>query len=1292
MIHHLKRATRHLIFWSLIATALSLTTLRVLMLSIANYKVDLSAKVTELVGVPLTIGKLSANMRGYRPELVLQDIKMSSTVVNAPPAIQLKEIRLGINLIDLLFNREVLSSSRVSLVGAKLAVTRKEDGSISIVGLKEGDEQPLWLLEGAQYEVLASEVTWLDQKTHSKAVVIDDVNLAIINAGSQHKINIKTNLPEKYGKHIVVAMNFQGNVFDAAELNGQIFIEGKDLSLPALMLLNLPVSGSINSGVGDISMWSNLQHSQLVSMQAELNFRQLHVQLPNHDPFTANDIKAKFKGRLEDKQWRFDVNQFLLNTKEANGDKSWPDAVFSLSGVLNDADDFQEVAAYITQIDIEELARFVDYFAPLSKEQSLLFKQAEAKGILEHFAIFGDVAKKELAINGSFKNLSFNPVAKVPGLVNVSGYIKGTDKAGFLNLKAHDLSVTVPEIFANEIKVQDLNGKVDWLQSDTDWQINTDPLQINLPDFQTKAHLNLRVPKNNEQPFMDMQLSFTSSNIGELKRYFPTKVMKPADVVWFGNAFIGGKVTHGDLLYFSNLGTYPVKSVDGVFEIKVDVEDLGLDYSPNWPVINHINGSVDVEQRAMRCEITQGKSHDLMITQATVVNPEMGKSKILTVKGSLEGEISNVFKFLKASPINSEVGFFVDAVTPQGTTPVSLDLTLPLAEDAVPKVYGKAQLRNANLTINALDLIVSKINGDLEFTESGVYINAMRAQALNKTIKFNINKANNEQTFLNITGKAAIDDLQRQFTLLDSDRVKGALDYQIKLGLPYEGAFSDLEINTDLQGVSLDLPKSLAKTNTQKKPLQLIFGLSADKYLPIKLNYNEQLKAAVQLDLATHRLYSGDVLLGDGEVHQEKEAGLSIEINQTPFIFQDWLGLTAQKQDENAAPLEIKQIKLHSLQAQWKDTPLGAFDLTLRPKDRYLLGELESGFAKGKLNIPKEFKGSDKLVLDLSSVNLSAFKDLNDKSAKTGSKSKVVSSVMDHNDDISPNDLPLLSISSDATFWRGVNLGRLDLESERINDGMVFKPIQLNGKDQQLKMSGIWKVKDGLSETQIQGHLDVSNTGKWLADLDISKEIMETQAGVDFTGHWFAAPYQFELKDLQGAVDIELKSGRLLSIEPGFGRVLGILAVAQWVKRLQLDFSDVYNEGLTFNTIKGHFDLLGGKATTKDMTIDAIPAKIGISGQVDFINKTLDELVTVAPKSADALPIAGTIVDKVTGVIGQSLTGKDQEGMFFGYQYFIKGPWGDTQVIPLHKNDGLVQKTWYGITDFPWKQENNEQK
>jgi len=74
MIHHIKLATRHLIFWSLIASAVSLTVVRLLLLGIDNYKADLSASVSELVGAPVTIGHLRANMRGYNPELVLKDI------------------------------------------------------------------------------------------------------------------------------------------------------------------------------------------------------------------------------------------------------------------------------------------------------------------------------------------------------------------------------------------------------------------------------------------------------------------------------------------------------------------------------------------------------------------------------------------------------------------------------------------------------------------------------------------------------------------------------------------------------------------------------------------------------------------------------------------------------------------------------------------------------------------------------------------------------------------------------------------------------------------------------------------------------------------------------------------------------------------------------------------------------------------------------------------------------------------------------------------------------------------
>ena len=306
MIHHLQRATRHLIFWSLMGLALSLTTLRVFLLSIDDYKVELSNHVSELVGTPLTIGKLTANMRGYRPELILTDIKISSVVANAPPAIQLKEIRLGINLLDVLFNRAILSSSRVSLVGAKLAVIRKKDGSISIVGLKEGDEQPLWLLEGAQYEVLASEVTWLDQLNSVKPVKLEAVNLAIINKDSHHQVKIMSQLPVIYGDYVTAVMSFDGNVFASSAINGQVFVEGKNLKLSAIKYLDLPINLAIHSGVANVKVWSNLQQSQLVGLQAQVNVKEINVQQADQ-LFSAKQLNTQFKGSFQDKTWKFDV-------------------------------------------------------------------------------------------------------------------------------------------------------------------------------------------------------------------------------------------------------------------------------------------------------------------------------------------------------------------------------------------------------------------------------------------------------------------------------------------------------------------------------------------------------------------------------------------------------------------------------------------------------------------------------------------------------------------------------------------------------------------------------------------------------------------------------------------------------------------------------------------------------------------------------------------------------------------------------------------------------------------------
>ncbi|MGZ8189851.1 MAG: YhdP family protein [Methylococcaceae bacterium] len=1277
MIHHIKRATRHLIFWSLIASAVSLTGVRLLLSGIENYKADLAFRISEAVGAPVIIGHLGAKMHGFSPELVLKNIAVASVVTNAPPSVQFKEIRLGFNLFNMLVGKALLPSSRVTLVGTKLSVTRKQDGSFAIVGLKAGDEQPLWLLQGGSYEVLQSEITWQDEKRKGRAIKFESVDLAIINDAQRHKINVIIKLPEKYGDGLTVAMDLRGNVFEPSSIDGAVYFEGKNLKLPKWVTVDLPLALNIGSGTADFKIWGGLQHSQLVSMNGEVQLQGMKIFHQDNDVFPIEQLETNFHWRFDGNQWRLDVGKFLLETANGRSIKKWPEAVFSVAGFANNGNFFHKIALFAEQVDLHEASSLVQFFSPLPDEQRHILAQTQLKGSLEKFSLFANLDEKTIAVNGKFSGLSIVPFAKIPGIDNLTGQIQGSEKAGVLRLATDGASIIAPDIFREAFIINSLKGKINWLQTEADWNLSSPMLELNLRGFQSKSRLKLTLPKTNDLPFLDMQSAFSSDDIIQLKHYLPVKVMKPADVAWFDRAYLGGRITKGGMLYAAKLGVFPSTFEEGVFEALFDVDQLDLAYTPNWPQINNLAGEVEILQSAMVCEIHQGQSNDLNITHATVTNPALGKSKLLMVKGEFEGAIANVFKFLQQTPLNSAVGFLVDAVVPQGDTQVALDLTLPLAPGIMPKVNGTAQLKQAKLNVLPLDLWINKIEGDLKFTEQGVYSDTIQASALGRPIKVNIKKADHQQTFVNITGSAEVDELQQQFKIPGSELAKGVMNYELKLGLPYPDRPSELVVQSDLAGVALNLPGFLAKTKNQQKPLSLTFGLGDEKLLPVAVNYNDSLKAAVKLDLAGQRLHSGHILVGPGKAEQTPETGLTLEINQEPLDLHDWLGLSIMQNNisDDGAANDIRQIKIHSQNAQWKNTSLGAFDLILKPDASHWAGTINSVFATGKILIPQMLKSTEKITFNMASVDLSALKQLKSQSNMHGAATEP---------ELKPAAMPLLSVTSDKTLWGEVDLGRLTLETERIVDGLAFKQLELTGTEQEFKLSGDWKVNGQRSETRLKGRLKMPRAGKLLAQLDISKELMETSGDVDFSLNWLAAPYQFSLADLQGQVDINFNDGRLLSVEPGVGRVLGILAMEQWVKRLQLDFRDVYQEGLTFNNIKGHFDLLNGIATTNNLVVDAIPAKITLTGDTNFVNRTVDQVVNVAPKSADAVPIAGTIMGKMTTLITRTMTGKDHDGFFFGSQYRVKGKWDNLVIIPLHENDGLFQKTWNGITDFSW--------
>ncbi|MGJ0483394.1 MAG: YhdP family protein [Methylomicrobium sp.] len=1267
MIHHFTRATRHLLFWSLIIIAMGMTGVRLALSGVEGYKARLAARVGVMVGTPVKIGRLGARMRGFSPEIVLDDIGIASVVTGKRNAIELKEIRLGIHLLEAVLKRDLLASSWVTLVGAKLTVKRNADGKLSIAGLKASEGNPLWLLETGKYEVLDSDIIWQDEQKHGRPLTFKSVDMALINQSGHHYLNVLMRLPENLGKTLRVSMDFAGDLFNFNSLQGQGFLEGKNLNLREWVTFDFPLEIAVTSGRGDLKIWGDWRQTQALAVNAQIDIHDLKLHRPGVEPFSAEQLRSRFYLGLSEKQWQLNLKEFVMASRSGAEAKTWPDAVLSVKGFGDAEKATRQVALYAERLDLQQISQVGRFLLPNQDASAKSLRDFNLRGELQDFTLFADTDRQSVSVNGDFSHASIAAVDKRPGFENLSGHIRGNSSQGAIELASKKAIFNAPGLFRVPLPLDRVTGSAQWQKTAEGLSVVSPQLMLESRGIKMQNRLYYSVPSQGGSPFIDLQSSFSCPDVKVVSQYFPAKIMGPGVVDWLDHAFVKGHVPKGGFLLYGNPADFPFTGDEGVFEVVFDVKDLELAYHPGWPNLTGGGAEVVFYQNGMTAAVRQGASYGVAVKQASVEIQNLQAAEKVAIKGELEGKISQALEFIQNSPLAERANAFLRAATPQGDAKFNLDLQIPLRNGEEYQTDVVAQFKDAELRLKSPSLTLKKLTGNVKFDDKGAYSENLTADFLNHPFRINLETAD-LQTEIRADGRVDIGELQAQLDLPWLGFAQGETAYRIALRMPHTDGKPSLSIQSDLNGVQLDLPDMLAKPAKQQKPLTVTFDLADQKILPVQLGYGNDFSAALKIDLNKPHIESGHVLLGAGRAKQRSEPGLMLEINREQLQLQDWIKLATVQPSAQEYKADIKELKMHGDQGFWQKTGLGRFDLNLRRTGTFWEGRIDNSILKGQVKLPIDLKGPDRIKLTLDRLDVSALTQIK----------------MDKADQENASDyFPLLSVRSATTFWKGADLGRFVMNAERIAGGLLFDRFELLGKDQKLTLTGSWKTAGGRSQTQAKGRLELIKGGALFSRLDISKDLTETSGVIDFDLNWQAPPYHFALADLHGFADVNFKSGRILSIEPGFGRVLGILAIAQWIKRLQLDFSDVYQEGLTFNSIKGRFNFTNGKAVTDDLVVDAVPAKISIIGETDFVNRTVDHVVAVAPKSADAVPIAGTIMGKFAALIDKTITGTEHEGFFFGSQYLVKGSWGNAVILTLHEKEGLLQKTWSGITDFP---------
>ncbi|MFL6592499.1 MAG: YhdP family protein, partial [Luteimonas sp.] len=280
--------------------------------------------------------------------------------------------------------------------------------------------------------------------------------------------------------------------------------------------------------------------------------------------------------------------------------------------------------------------------------------------------------------------------------------------------------------------------------------------------------------------------------------------------------------------------------------------------------------------------------------------------------------------------------------------------------------------------------------------------------------------------------------------------------------------------------------------------------------------------------------------------------------------------------------------------------------------------------------------------------------------------------------DIDPSKVPPLSLDIAELRFGDARLGAASLRTQPVASGMHIDQLQTRSPAQRIDIKGEWLGRGATARTHMATALDSDDFGALLSSFGYGGQLSGAHGKARLDANWPGSPAAFGLATLNGTLTIAAREGQLVELEPGAGRVLGLLSLAQLPRRLALDFHDFFSKGFAFDRIEGDVRIASGQARSDNLVIDGPAAEIRIRGATNLVAQQFDQTVEVFPKAGNLLTVAGAIAGGPVGAaIGAAANAvlKKPLGRLAAKTYRVTGPWKDPKVETItHEQSRLDGK------------------
>lgn len=1254
------------------------------MLPVINrYQPEINAYLSEKTGLDFNIDRLSGLWRGLTPSIELEDVAISA-LSGDDEALRIDRISAELNTAKSVTNLNPVWRE-LSVGTARVSLLENEEGRWTLGGHPLGGG-------GGNLDTLK------EMLFYSRLLHIDTLDVSIqFYSGAQSRVRARDiEITNGEGFHRVIANLYLdsqdqesarfvfeglGDPADLDEFTGQGYLSLQRLnlegSISALLARLFPrqveLVGDVQTDFG-LNFWFDWLKGGLVKGRGTMAADEIPLRWLA-DTSAIQDFSANFTAWFTPgEDWGVQVNG--LNG-EWHGAAIEPLDFRLRQGVGRHWGNLELATSYLNLTVVKDLVEG----AGLVRGQGLeVIKSLNPAGHLHRVFLEMNFSKKapSFTFRSNLRDVAIESWRGSPAAKGVSGYISASAEGGYLVLDSaagtQQFAMHYHQAFADYMPYGDTLGKVAW-QIDLDDRrvlVTSNRIRIVGEEGAATAFLHLDLPFDRGQdPQMYLMVGLKDSHSEYLGRYLPEKAIPQNLYQWLtravGDAVIdeAGFIWRGSLIKSNSIG----RSIQVYSKIRQGT----LDYQEGWPAVTDLSAKLVVDNARVNAWAEEARLGEARVQRlgVSVRNPT-SETPMLFVGADISSPLSYGLQVLADSPLQLDR---LEALRAGGDADIQLDLRIPLSDDRSLEDYRvSANLNQGNLQIPGSELRVSQIEGSLHYSLSdGLNGRNLEARFLENRVRGDLrtHAGRLEMDLASVFDSHGLDSYISSYT----DLVAGKTPVTGRLTVPLveNSDPAELNLNSTLVGISLNLPDTLGKSSEEQTRFSADISFGRDHSI---VDGSLENRVAFALEFTEGDLARGQVRLFSESASLPQQPGLLISGSVEEFVWSDWESLlTGNAKGEMGQDGETGRLAPR-LDLDFGQVKIGDFALgpTMLKGERQTEGwhfVVASDRAKGEILVPMEEGMVPKIELDY--LKLPNLKELVDFEHK-GEHQEIEKG-------LAPTDVPEINFQVDQLIIGDAPWGNLAFQSRHQNSGLTFERLEGNIRGIQISPQNSetddaapaelrWSRKGGRDSSVFSGALILEDVETVLNEWGAPAPLSSESAALFAEMSWQGTPWDIGLLKLKGYLGLEFRNGEFYKATNAgantFFKLVSLVNFDAWLRRLRFDFSDLFSSGVSFDRIEGGLLFDEGKLTFDAPLVASMPSgKIRLMGGADLAAETLDARLVATMPVGTNLPWVAGLLGGLPAAAGVYLTSKifeKQVDQLSSLSYRIEGSFDDPDV------------------------------